>query len=88
MKEKKRKGKVFSRRIDSYIMWQWSNAVAKVLDSSESQNITTGYISHKVAILLDDIADDDWWSVPATFLWKTLKLLEVIREVVLLKVTS
>ena len=88
MKEKKRKGKVISRRIDSYIMWQWSNAVAKVLDSSESQNITTGYISHKVAILLDDIADDDWWSVPATFLWKTLKLLEVIREVVLLKVTS
>lgn len=69
-------------------MWQWSNAVAKLLDSSESQNITTGYISHKVAILLDDIADDDWWSVPATFLWKTLKLLEVIREVVLLKVTS
>ena len=55
---RKRKGKVFSRRIDSYIIWQWSSTVAKELDSSESQNITTGYIGHKIAILLDDIAVD------------------------------
>ena len=65
---RKRKGKVFSRRIDSYIIWQWSSTVAKELDSSESQNIATGYIGHKIAILLDDIAVDGGWSIPATFL--------------------
>ena len=65
---RKRKGKVFSRRNDSYIIWQWSSTVAKELDSSELQNITTGYIGHKIAILLDDIAVDGGWSIPATFL--------------------
>ena len=45
-------------------------------------------LSHKVATLLDNIAIDDGWSVPATFLEQTVKKPDVIREAVLSKVAN
>ena len=43
----------------------------------------TNQLIAKLATLSDDIAVDDGWSIPSTLFQKTVKQLEVIREVVL-----
>ena len=65
--------------------------VAEKLVSSGSQNIpiyTFSAISHKVAILSDDVIVDGRWIMPSIFLQQTVKQLEVIREVVLSEVSE
>ena len=43
----------------------------------------TNQLIAKLATLSDDIAVDDGWSISSTLFQKTVKQLEVIREVVL-----
>ena len=66
-------------------MWKWFSTVAEELVSSDSQNITTGYQATNDigSILSDDMAVNDWWSLPSTFFEQMFKQLEVIQKVIL-----
>ena len=44
--------------------------------------------SHKAAILSDDIAVYDGWSIPSTFPQRTVKQLEIIQELLLSEVSK
>ena len=45
-------------------------------------------LSHKIAILLDNVVVNDGWSITRTFLQKTVKQPKVIGEVVLSEVSK
>ena len=83
MKKKKRKGVQHRKLIDTSCE---SNSILLLKNLSQENHKILATRTIRVAILSDDIAVDDGWSITSTFLEKTVKQLVTIWEGVLSEV--